>query len=143
MEPFLREDQFARLYGLLQQEPKVHIKDRARERWCREVVDWMGRSGAQWRFLSAEDGRWHSGYKRCARRGELGVRERLFQAVAGEPDLQRVLVDATVVRAHACAASAPNHRGIRRPKGSGAPGAASAPRSTSSWLRSATRASSS
>ena len=33
--------------------------------------------------------------------------ERLFQAVADEPDLQRVMVDATVVRAHACAASAP------------------------------------
>jgi transposase len=143
VEPFWREDQFERLYGLLQQEPKIHTKDRARERRFLEAVYWMGRSGAQWRFLPAEYGRWNSVYKRFARWGELGVWERLFQAVADEPDLQSVMVDATVVRAHACAASAPNQRGIRRPKGSGAPGAASAPSSTSSWMRSATRSSSS
>ena len=29
MEPFLRADQFERLSGLLQQEPKIHTKDRA------------------------------------------------------------------------------------------------------------------
>lgn len=51
MEPFLREDQFERLYGLLQQEPKIHTKDCARERRFLEAVYWMGRSGAQWRFL--------------------------------------------------------------------------------------------
>ena len=66
MGPFLREDQFARRYGLLQQEPKIHTKDRARERRCREAVSWLGRSGAQWRFLPAEDGRWNSVYKRFA-----------------------------------------------------------------------------
>ena len=54
MEPFLSEEQFARLYGLLQQEPKIHTKDRARERRFLEAVYWMGRSGAQWRFLPAE-----------------------------------------------------------------------------------------
>jgi hypothetical protein len=34
----LREDQFERLYGLLQQEPKVYTKDRARERRFLEAV---------------------------------------------------------------------------------------------------------
>ncbi len=73
MEPFLREDQFERLSGLLQQEPKIHTKDRARERRFLEAVYWMGRSGAQWRFLPAEYGRWNSVYKRFARWCELGV----------------------------------------------------------------------
>jgi transposase len=74
----LREDQFERLDGLLQQEPKIHTKDRARERRFLEAVDWMGRSGAQWRFLPAQYGRWNSVSKRFVRRGELGVWGRPF-----------------------------------------------------------------
>ena len=66
MEPCWREDQFARRYGLLPQEPKIHTKDRARERRCREAVSWMGRSGAQWRFLPTEYGRWNRVYQRFA-----------------------------------------------------------------------------
>lgn len=143
MEPFLREDQFERLFGLLQQEPKIHTKDpRAGAPVPRSgLLD-----GPQRGAVALPAG----GIRPVEQRlqalrplGWLGVWERLFQAVADEPDLQSVMVDATVVRAHACAASAPNQRGIRRPKGLGAPGAASAPSSTSSWMRSATRSSSS
>lgn len=113
---FLREDQFARLYGLLQQEPKIHTKDRERERRFLEAVYWLDRSGAQWRLLPAAYGAWNSVYKRFARWADLGVWERLFAAVADDPDLQSVMIDATVVRAHACAAGAPRERGIRRRK---------------------------
>ena len=45
---------------------------------------------------------------------DLGVWERLFQAVADDPDLQSVMLDATVVRAHACAAGAAREKGRRR-----------------------------
>ena len=129
-KPFLREDQFERLYGVLQQEPKIHTRDRERERRFLEAVYWMDRSGAQWRLLPAEYGGWNSVYKRFARWADLGVWERLFQAVADDPDLQRVMIDATVVRAHACAAGAAREKGIRRRKGEGARAAGSAPRST-------------
>jgi transposase len=117
VEPFLREEQFERVYALLQQEPKIHTKNRARERCFLEAVSWMDRSGAQWRLLPACYGAWNSVYKRFARWADLGVWPRLFAAVADEPDLQRVLLDATVVRAHACAAGAPAKRGIKRRKG--------------------------
>ncbi len=45
MEPFLLEDQFERPYGPLQQEPKIHTKDRARERRFLEAV-WLRSAGA-------------------------------------------------------------------------------------------------
>ncbi len=114
---FLREDQFERVYGLLQAERKIHTKDRAREWRFLEAIYWMGRSGAQWRLLPAEYGGWNSVYKRFARWDELGVWERLFDGVADDPDLQAVMIDATVVRAHACAAGAPRKKGIRRRRG--------------------------
>ena len=116
-KPFLREDQFERLYGVLRREPKIHTRDRERERVFLEAVYWMDRSGAQWRLLPPEYGGWNSVYKRFARWADLGVWERLFAAVADDPDLQSVMLDATVVRAHACAAGAPRERGIRRRKG--------------------------
>ena len=139
MGPFLSEAQFERVYGLLQAEPKIHTKDRARERRFLEAVYWIDRSGAQWRLLPGEYGAWNSVYKRFARWDDLGVWARLFAAVADDPDLQSVMIDATVVRAHACAAGAPRKGGIRRRKGSGARAAASAASSTSWSTPSATR----
>ncbi len=117
MEPFLRADQFERAYELLRQEPRIHTKARERERMFLEAVFWMSRSGAQWRLLPASYGAWNSVYKRFARWDDLGVWARLFEHVADDPDLQSVMIDATVVRAHACAAGAPKKTGIRRRKG--------------------------
>ncbi len=115
--PFLREDQFERVYRVLQQAPKIHTKARERERLFLEAVSWMSRSGAQWRLLPTDYGAWNSVYKRFARWDDLGVWARLFERVADDPDLQSVMSDATVVRAHACAAGAPQKTGITRHKG--------------------------
>lgn len=139
MEPFSGAEQFERLYGLLRRERKIHTKEREAIRVFLEGVLWIDRSGAQWRFLPAAYGDWNSVYKRFARWDDLGVWARLFDAVADDPDLQAVMVDATVVRAHACAAGAPQKGAGRRRKGSGARGVASAPSSTSWSTPSATR----
>ena len=130
MGPFLSEEQFERVYGLLRREGKIHTRDRARERRFLEAVYWIDRSGAQWRLLPAGYGAWNSVYKRFARWDDLGVWARLFAAVADDPDLQSVMIDATVVRAHACAAGAPQQTAGRGRRGSGARAAGSAPSST-------------
>ncbi len=132
MEPFFREGQFDRLYALLQRERKIHTKQREAIRRFVEAISWMSRSGAPWRFLPAGYGAWNSVYKRFARWDDLGVWERLLTQVADDPDLQRVMIDATVVRAHACAAGAPQQTAGRGRRGSGARAAGSA-RSSTSW----------
>jgi putative transposase len=139
MEGFIRADQFERVYGLLRQEPKIHTREREKVRTFLEAVFWIDRSGAQWRFLPGEYGEWNSVYKRFARWDDLGVWGRLFAGVADDPDLQAVLIDATVVRAHACAAGAPQKTVGSRRRRSGARVAASAPSSTSSPTPWATR----
>jgi transposase len=110
----LSAEQFERVYTLLRTERRIHTKDRDRERRFLEAVYWLDRSGAQWRFLPTAYGAWNSVYKRFARWDDLGVWERLFHAVADDPDLQAVMIDATVIRAHACAAGAPKKTAGRR-----------------------------
>jgi len=139
MERFLSDEQFERVYAVLRRERKIHTKGREAVRVFVEGACWVGRSGAQWRFLPGEYGGWNSVYKRFARWGDLGVWERVLAGVADDPDLQAVMLDATVIRAHACAAGAPKKTAGRRPRRSGARAAGSAPRYTSSSTPSATR----
>ena len=116
-EPFFSAAQFERLYTLLRQERKIHTGQREREHRFLEAVYWIGRSGAQWRFLPADYGAWNSVYKRFARWDDLGIWGRLFAQVADDPDLQSVMIDATVIRAHACAAGAPKKTAGGRRRG--------------------------
>lgn len=45
-------------------------------------------------------------YKRFARWAEAGLFEQLHQFCATDPDLEYLLIDSTVIRAHPCAAGA-------------------------------------
>ena len=65
-----------------------------------DAVPWMAREGARWRALPAGYGPWNSVSVRFRRWTRLGVWERLFGALQGDPDFEYVLVDSTVVRAH-------------------------------------------
>ena len=67
------------------------------------AVFWVARHGCAWRALPARFGKHDSVRKRSRRWAQKGVWTRLFAAVQA-PDLDWVLLDSTVVRAHAQAA---------------------------------------
>ncbi len=117
MEPFLRGERFELMYLLLQHEPKIHTRA-GNECACssKRSIGWLGAepTGACCPRTMA---RGTSVYKRFARWDDLGVRACLFRRVADDPDLPSVTIDATVVRAHACATGAPPKTEIRRRKG--------------------------
>ncbi len=62
------------------------------------------RTGIQWRFLPKEYGSWRAVHKRFKQWSDKGIWKSIFESCQKNPDLEYVMVDSTIVRAHACAA---------------------------------------
>ena len=98
-----------------------------------DAVLWIAKTGAQWRDLPERFGRWNSVWKRLDRWARKGTWVRVFEALQ-DPDLEWLILDSTVVRAHPCAAGAPPKRTgrvVRPSRRWAAAVAGSEPRSTS------------
>ena len=110
----LRDDQWDRIKGVLPGKASdcgVTAKD---NRLFVEAVLWLGRAGAPWRDLPVEFGPWHNVYVRFARWRDKNVWDRISAAVSRDPDLEQLMIDSTIVRAHQHAAGAQKKRGNRR-----------------------------
>jgi len=127
----LRDDQWEKMYSFLQNHPRVYA---GAEEGCRlfvEAVLWVARSGAQWRLVPERYGNWNTIYKRFARWCDHQVWEEMLQHFAADPELENILLDSTVVRAHPCAAGASKKTAGRSHRLSGVVAAGSVPKSTS------------
>ncbi len=106
----LTNDQWQRILPFLRSCENIYI---GQEHECRrflEAVLWIARSGAQWRLLPGEYGSWNTVYKRFARWSAQGVFERLHEFSVAEPDLEHLLIDSTIVRAHPSSSGAQKKR---------------------------------
>jgi transposase len=125
----LRDDQFARIELLLPGRPgSVGRSSERGNRLFVEAVIWKFRTGAPWRDLPERFGAWKNIHTRFSRWAVSGVWERVFKALADDPDNDYAMIDATIVRAHQHSAGARKKGGS--PPRSAARKAGSPPKST-------------
>jgi transposase len=107
----LTDNQWTKIRDFLSQDVRAYIgKDEEACRKFVEAVTWVSRSGAQWRLLPPEYGKWNTIYKRFVRWCEHGVWQRMFEYFAGDADMENGMIDSTIVRAHPCASGAEKKR---------------------------------
>jgi transposase len=82
---------------------------------------WMARSGSRWRDLPRSLGRREALKRRYYRWIEMAVLDEILAALAREADLEWLMIDSTIVRAHQHAAGARRQKGGRTPRALVAP----------------------
>jgi putative transposase len=80
-----------------------------------DAVLWLVRTGVPWRDLPEEFGKWNSVFQRFRRWAKKGIWKGIFESLGIDPDMEYLIIDSTVVRAHQHAAGAPKRAaGMRR-----------------------------
>ena len=95
------------------------------------AVLYVAKTGLPWRDLPERFGPWNSAWRRFDRWSRKGVWAGLFEALR-DPDVEWLVLDSTVIRAHPCAAGAKKKRTApagRPSRSSAAAGAGSARKS--------------
>ena len=105
-----------RILEFLRSDRSVYVKDEAECRKFIEAVVWISRTGAPWRDLPEKFGKSNSVFRRFTRWKQSGVWERMYLHFIEEPDMENLLIDSTIVRAHPCAAGASAEKGDKPPK---------------------------
>lgn len=112
----LRDDQWERIKGFVPGGTRGKRGPRTNNRLFLDALLWMARSGGRWRDLPERLGDYRSVKRRYYRWIEMGVLDDRLTVLAREADLDWLMIDSTIVRAHQHAA------GAARSKGGGCPG---------------------
>ena len=102
----LTNEQWQKILPILKTFPEIRLGAGRDVRRFLEAVLWITRSVAQWRLLPKSYGKWNSIYRRFDRWSNQGIFEKLFEHFSGDRDLEYLLIDSTIVRAHACSSGA-------------------------------------
>lgn len=112
----LRDDEWERLKGHMPGGTKGKRGPRTDNRRFLDALLWMARSGGRWRDLPERLGDYRTVKRRYYRWIEMGILDAMLEHLAREADLEWLMIDSTIVRAHQHAAGAPRSKGGRMPK---------------------------
>lgn len=109
----LSHTQWARIESLLPGKAGDPGRTAADNRLFVNGVLWVLRSGARWSDLPARYGAYKSVHKRFTRWASKGVWEQIFQTLTRDRDNEYLMIDSSIVRAHAQAATGKGGRPMR------------------------------
>ena len=102
----INDNTWSKIYDYLQgflKDRTIYIRSESSCRKFVEAVYFMARSGLQWRLLPAELGHWNTVYRRFADWSEKGIWYKMFYYFQNDSDMEYIMIDSTILRAHACA----------------------------------------
>lgn len=112
----LRDDQWERVKGLVPGGTKGKRGPRTDNRRFLDALLWMARSGGRWKDLPERLGDDRTVKRRYYDRIARGVLDQMLADLAREADLEWLMIDSTIVRAHQHAAGARKVKGGRMPR---------------------------
>ena len=124
----ISDQDYQRIKPLLPRQPGKPGRNAQDNRLFIDAVLWIARTGAPWQVLPERFGNHNTVYKRFTRWGKRGVWKEVHQALQ-DPDLEWLMLDSTVVRAHQQAVGQKKTTPSARPLA--APGAVSQAKSMS------------
>src|SRR5437016_819494 len=98
---YINEAAWSKLFNFLKSLKKIYIMSEARCKRFIESIYWMSRTGAQWRELPEYYGQWNSVFQRFNEWSKKNIWNELLEYCVQDPDLENIMIDATIVRAHA------------------------------------------
>lgn len=112
----LRDDQWERVKGFVPGGTKGKRGPRTDNRRFLDALLWMARSGGRWKDLPERLGDYRTVKRRYYDWVARGVLDQMLADLAREADLEWLMIDSTIVRAHQHAAGARKVKGGRMPR---------------------------
>jgi transposase len=104
MHYLIKDTEFEKILNSLLQIKGIHKRNLSRLRNFFEAIFYMSRAGCSWRLLPEIYGFWRSLHRRFKLWSEKNIWQQIFELIRADPDFEYLMIDSSVIRAHACAA---------------------------------------
>jgi transposase len=101
---YINQENWQSIYSILQGISGIRVKQESVTHTFIEGVYFILKTGAQWRELPSPYGKWRSIHKRYESWCRKGVWSKVLDVFSIGYDGESIMIDATIVRAHPCAA---------------------------------------
>lgn len=103
MDYHIKEREWKDILSILRTRKDIRTKNEYKLRIFIEAVWYIARTGCQWRLLPSYYGSWRALHMRFRAWTKKKIWEEMLSCLNKDADMQEVMIDATIVRAHACA----------------------------------------
>lgn len=110
---YIKARDWEKIYAFLIKEKAIRVGNEGKTRVFMEGVYFIMRTGAQWRELPGYYGKWRSVHKRFESWSRKGFWGQILEYFTQGYDGESLMIDATIVRAHPCAAGYEKDQGER------------------------------